>query len=50
MSAGSAAFKRRNARRLERARDSSTDALYNLNAANIDLLVATGKIMELVHE
>ena len=36
--------------RIERARDNSTDALYNLNAANIDLLVATGKIMELVHE
>ena len=36
--------------RIERARDNSTDALYNLNAANIDLLVATGKIMELVHD
>jgi outer membrane protein TolC len=34
--------------RIERARDNSTDALFNLNSAQIDLLTATGRIMDLV--
>ena len=34
--------------RVERARDNYTDALFNYNAAHVDLLVATGKINDLV--